>query len=162
MKSSRNRPALAALAGLGLIGSLAACATTATEAAGGTESSTGTSATDTGAAATDDVTTDTDTGDSSYVDGDYSAEGSYQSPGGSETIGVSITIEDDVVTAVTVTPEADRSDSIKYQTAFASGIADEVVGKAIDELSVSVVAGSSLTSEGFNAALESIKADALA
>ena len=38
-----------------------------------------------------------------------------------------------------------------------AGIADEVVGVAIDELNVTRVAGSSLTSGGFNAALEDIK-----
>ncbi|WP_447589312.1 hypothetical protein [Microbacterium lacticum] len=42
------------------------------------------------------------------------------------------------------------------------GIAGEVVGKDIDDVSVSRVAGSSLTSGGFNDALETIKADARA
>ena len=42
------------------------------------------------------------------------------------------------------------------------GIAGEVVGKDIDDLSVSRVAGSSLTSGGFNDSLETIKADARA
>ena len=37
-----------------------------------------------------------------------------------------------------------------------------IVGKDIDEVSLDKVAGSSLTSGGFNAAVESIKSDALA
>jgi hypothetical protein len=45
---------------------------------------------------------------------------------------------------------------------FIGGIADEVVGKDIDEISVSRVAGSSLTSGGFNDAIEQIKAEAAA
>ena len=42
------------------------------------------------------------------------------------------------------------------------GIADEVVGVALDDLNVSRVAGSSLTSGGFNQAVESIKEQAAA
>ena len=45
---------------------------------------------------------------------------------------------------------------------FAGGIADEVVGKSIASLTVSTVAGSSLTSLGFNKAIDTIKADAKA
>src|SRR3712207_8172197 len=59
-----------------------------------------------------------------------------------------------VVTAVTVTPHATSGNSKQYQTQFASGIAGEVVGKDIAELDVSRVAGSSLTSGGFNDALD--------
>ena len=63
---------------------------------------------------------------------------------------------------VTVTPHAEEGNAVQYQGQFASGIAAEVVGKDIDELEVSRVAGSSLTSEGFNQAVDAIKADAAA
>jgi uncharacterized protein with FMN-binding domain len=97
-----------------------------------------------------------------YADGTYEAEGSYQTPETTETIQVSLTLEDSVVTAVEVTGDPQAPQSQQYQSRFIGGIADEVVGRNVDEISVSRVAGSSLTSGGFNAALETIKADAAA
>jgi uncharacterized protein with FMN-binding domain len=97
---------------------------------------------------------------SGYADGTYDAEGEYQSPGGKEHLGVSLTLKDGTVTAVTVTPKATNPNSKKFQGEFEGGIADVVVGKPIDGLEVSKVAGSSLSSGGFNAAVETIKADA--
>jgi lactam utilization protein B len=70
--------------------------------------------------------------DVAYADGSYTADGDYVAPSGQESITVELTIEDDVV------------------------------GKDIDELTVSRVAGSSLTSSGFNAALDDIKRQAVA
>ena len=64
------------------------------------------------------------------------------------------------MTFVTVTPHATEGNQKKFQTQFAGGIADVVLGKDIDELSVSRVGGSSLTSSGFNDALEAIKSEA--
>ncbi len=100
------------------------------------------------------------TSDHSYRDGDYAADGTYSAPSGTETISVDLTLEDDIVRSVTVTPHATEGNQKKFQTQFADGIAVEVLGKDIDELSVSRVAGSSLTSSGFNDALEAIKAEA--
>lgn len=96
-----------------------------------------------------------------YVDGTYTADGTYVDGGGvAETVTVTIRLAGDVVTAVDVTGDAASPQSRQYQQAFIGGIAGEVVGKDIDDLSVSRVAGSSLTSGGFNDALEMIKADA--
>jgi hypothetical protein len=67
-----------------------------------------------------------------------------------------------VVTGVEVTGDPQKSESEKYQGEFIGGIADVVVGQEIDSLSVSRVAGSSLTSGGFNQAIESIKSEAAA
>ncbi|GEK19612.1 FMN-binding protein [Cellulomonas xylanilytica] len=95
-----------------------------------------------------------------YADGTYTATGSYESPAGPETVGVSITLADGMVSAVEVTPEATNPASQKFQTQFASGVADVVVGQPIEGLTVDAVSGSSLTPEGFNAALVEIAADA--
>ena len=103
-----------------------------------------------------------DTSDASYTDGSYSADGDYLAPSGTETITVEVTIEDDAVTAVTVTPHATDGREVEFQTEFADNIADEVVGKDLDELEVSRVAGSSLTSWGFNLAIDEIKQQAVA
>jgi len=127
-------------AGLGLL-ALAGCASNPAD--GGTDGSTG--------------------GDTSatYADGTYSASGSYTAPSGQEHVEVELTLEGDTVTAVTVTPTATDHQAAGFQQQFAEGIAAEVVGKDIDSLDVSRVAGSSLTSGGFNAAVDTIKAEAL-
>ena len=97
-----------------------------------------------------------------YADGTYTAEGSYQTPETIETISVTLTIEDNAVAAVEVTGDPQARETEQYQGQFIDGIAEEVVGVAIDELDVSRVAGSSLTSGGFNDAVEDIKEQAAA
>ncbi|MDL9980687.1 FMN-binding protein [Microbacterium candidum] len=102
----------------------------------------------------------TSAGAATYKDGTYSASGTYQTPETTETITVSITLKNDLVTNVQVTGEPRRPESQQYQSQFIGGISDVVVGKDIDQLSVSRVAGSSLTSNGFNQALDQIKSEA--
>lgn len=98
-----------------------------------------------------------------YTAGDYTAEGSYQTPGGQQSVEVEVTLaEDGTISAVTVVPQADGGNSEQFQKKFAGGIADEVVGTKIDDLDVSKVSGSSLTSGGFNAAIDEIKDEAAA
>jgi uncharacterized protein with FMN-binding domain len=99
---------------------------------------------------------------SGYTDGTYTATGAYESPAGPETVAVSLTLADGVVTSVEVTPEATNPASVKFQTAFASGVSGVVVGQSIEGLAVDAVSGSSLTPEGFNDALAQIVADAQA
>lgn len=108
----------------------------------------------------DAETPDAGNAEAGYADGDYLAEGTYTNPGGQSTVEVALTITDGTISDVTVTPQAKDATSKQYQTKFAGGIADEVVGKSLDDLDVSKVAGSSLTSEGFNEAIESIKGEA--
>ncbi len=97
-----------------------------------------------------------------YMDGTYQQNGTYNSPAGVDTVGVSLTIKDDVVTAVNVSVLATNEGSIYFQQLFADGIASFVVGKPLEDLTgVSVVNGSSLTPTGFNQALVAIKAEAL-
>ena len=98
----------------------------------------------------------------SYTDGTYTAEGSYATPESVETISVTVTLESDVITAVEVSGDPQARESQEYQGKFIGGISDAVVGQDIDEISVSRVAGSSLTSGGFNKAIEDIKSQAAA
>lgn len=100
--------------------------------------------------------------DASYADGSYQANGTYQSPNGNENIIVALTLENDLVTDVEITINPNNPTTANYQGQFADGIAAIVVGEDIDTLDVTVVAGSSLTSNGFREALTLIKADALA
>jgi uncharacterized protein with FMN-binding domain len=95
---------------------------------------------------------------SKYADGTYAANGQYGSLPSS--IGVSVTLVDDVITAVTVTPHATDPTSLDYQTRFAQAVPALVVGRNIDEVNLSKVAGSSGTPVGFNAAIQQIKAEA--
>lgn len=95
-----------------------------------------------------------------YTDGTYGATGDYNSPGGPDQVGVSVTLKDDVVTDVVFTPMPGDPRSAHFQKQFADGYKTSVVGKKLDDIKVGKVSGSSLTSIGFNAALEKIKVQA--
>jgi hypothetical protein len=88
--------------------------------------------------------------------------GSYQSPGGEQHLGVTVTLSNSVITALTVDTSQTKGTSADFQGKFKSGIDALVVGKSIDELDVSKVSGSSLTSGGFNDAIDQIKTEAAA
>ena len=96
-----------------------------------------------------------------YIDGSYSASGSYAAPPGQETVSISLTLAGDVITSVTVTPSSANQTSMEYQNKFADGIASIVNGVKLEELgAVGRVNGSSLTGAGFSAAVNAIKAQA--
>ncbi len=151
-RPARAGLALAAAAGIALLtGSAPAATDTIDDTSTGTGSDSGDSGADSGSSGTP-----------AYADGTYSAEGSYATPESVETISVTVTLEDDVITSVEVTGDPSRPESEQYQGQFIGGISEAVVGQDIDEISVSRVAGSSLTSGGFNEAIEAIKAEAAA
>jgi uncharacterized protein with FMN-binding domain len=151
-----SKTTVAVLAGLTLVGALAGCSPTTT-----TETPTDDSTTESTDETTETETeTETDATTATYTDGTYEATGEYQSPNGTESLDVTITLENDVITAVEVVGAGGSPNTERFQGEFADGIAAIVVGKDIDEISVSKVAGSSLASGGFNAAVEQIKADA--
>lgn len=111
------------------------------------------------------ISSSTDSGSDSsdvYKDGTYQATGSYSSPAGTESIGISVTVQDDVVTATSATSQAQDNDSKAYQQDFISAYSSYVVGKKLSDIHLGVVAGSSLTPNGFNQALETIKQQAKA
>lgn len=99
---------------------------------------------------------------SMYKDGTYSAGGVYRSPAGGESVQISLTLKDDVVTDATFSGDATHQKSIAMQEAFGSGFKEQVVGKSLDEVSVGVVNGSSLTGTGFMDAVAKIKLEAKA
>lgn len=94
------------------------------------------------------------------TDGTYSATGSYVSPGGRESVEVTLTLKEGIVADVSVVSLARNPNSVEYQGKFISGIANEVVGKSVLSLNVSKVSGSSLTSTGFNRAVAEIVSQA--
>jgi hypothetical protein len=130
--------ALAALA----IGTLASCSTDS--AAGETGGSAASSGTTSSADAT----------------GTWTETGAYQTPGGQESVTVTLTARSGSVTAVKVTGSGSTPNSQQYQSAFESGISAAVVGKSLATLEVGAVSGSSLTGNGFDAAVQKIRADA--
>ncbi len=147
---TNSKTAVAVVAGLTLVGALAGCAPTAT----------GEDTAQPDTTETDAPSTDTSGG--GYTDGTYTEAGSYQAPSGTETVDVTVTLEGDIITDVQVVGEATDPQAKLHQGEFSSGIAAIVVGKNIDEISVDKVGGSSLTSGGFNEAIDLIKADAAA
>ncbi|MGZ0211836.1 MAG: FMN-binding protein [Actinomycetales bacterium] len=141
-----NKTAVALFAGVTLVGALSACSSPSTGS-------------DSGSA---DVNAPDAVTGADYTDGTYTESGDYTSPNGAEQVDVTLTLESNVVTDVEVVGHGDNPNTKQFQGEFIGGIASEVVGKNIDELSVDKVAGSSLTSGGFNKAVDAIKADALA
>lgn len=97
-----------------------------------------------------------------YKDGEYKAVGQYVSPGGPRDVDVIVTLEKGVVTDATFLGHATDPNSKRFQEEFKENFASEVVGKNIDEVKVTKVAGSSLSPKGFMDALEKIKEEAKA
>ena len=149
--SVRKGSALLGIAGLFVLAGCSGTADAETPTDNASTPSTGSSSESSGGDAT-----------GTYTDGTYTAEGSYQTPETVEKISVTLTLADGIVTDVEVTGDPQAPESKQYQGQFIEGIADEVDGKAIDDLNVSRVAGSSLTSGGFNQAVAAIKEQAAA
>ena len=98
---------------------------------------------------------------SSYADGEYSGQGTYTPPSNqTEEVDVTLTLKDSVVTELEVTTSGNHPTSKMHQRDFTSKVQEQVVGKNIDELDVDKVGGSSLTSSGFNKALDAIRDEA--
>lgn len=98
--------------------------------------------------------------DPAYADGVYTATGQYGGPPSSIT--VTVTLANDIVTAVDVKPHATDPTSLDYQRRFAAAVPKVVVGKRLDQVKVGRLAGSSRTPDGFNAALQRVKEQARA
>jgi uncharacterized protein with FMN-binding domain len=155
----RTRPVVVGLAGLGLVGTLAGCSAASDATTAATTPATSSDAS-TPSASASASSGSSSTSSSTYKDGTYSADGTYQAPSGTETITVTLTIVSDDVTKVTIGTHATDPNAKQYQTMFANGISSQVVGKALSDLSVTRVAGSSLTSNGFKAAVAKIETQA--
>jgi len=150
-----------ALLGVAGIVTLAGCSGgTTTDAAAPADTAPAATSAPTSSATTDGSTSSSTSG--TYKDGTYEATGQYATPESVETVDVTLTLAGDTITDVTVTGDPQAAESKEYQSKFIGGIKSEVVGKKLDEISVSKVAGSSLTSGGFNKAVDTIKTEAKA
>lgn len=96
-----------------------------------------------------------------YKDGSYSADGYYQSPGGTDFIKVTLVLKNDVVSDASITvPASTKPESKYFQDIVASDFKQYVVGKNLDQVNLTKISGSSLTPIGFNDAVAKIKAQA--
>lgn len=150
MKTNTKKTLFASVAGLALMGSVAACAPNATNES--PASGTANQSDQAGASSTANA--------AEYKDGTYSADGNYVSPNGEEKIGVTLTLNSGVVSDLQLTPYPTNPNTQKFQDEFISGVNAQVVGKRIEDLSVTKVSGSSLTGGGFNDAITEIKKEA--
>ena len=148
VKKPHQRWVLAGLATASLLGSAACAASPPTSSGAGGDA----------ANAAEPATGSAESSD--FTDGSYSATGSYQTPGGEESLGVTITLASGSVSDVQTEPMPSNPTTELYQGKFSSGIGGQIVGTPLSELSVDKVSGSSLTSGGFNDAIEQIKREA--
>ena len=108
----------------------------------------------------DTTTADTTSSTATYNDGNYTATGGYNSPGGSEELTVNVTLKDGVVVDTSAEGNADNGEAEEHQSDFIAAFKELVVGKDISSLKLSRVAGASLTTQGFNNAINQIKSQA--
>lgn len=94
---------------------------------------------------------------SGYKNGSYSITASYISPAGAESFGLQIDLANNIIINAVMTPLATNPISTKIQDGFQKGFKPLVVGKSIDDVNLDKVSGASLTTKGFNDALEKIK-----
>ena len=121
-----------------------------------------TPSTPTSASSTNTSSTTTATS-SGYKDGTYSATSNYSVPqGNSNSIGVSITVKDGVVTAVKTDENYSDRESEMYIDSFESLLQNAVVDKSIKNLQLNRIGGATLTTAAFDDALDSIRNDAKA
>ncbi|WP_446045645.1 FMN-binding protein [Streptomyces olivaceus] len=140
-----------ALVGMSVTGVMAACS--ATDADSGTSGPRSPSNTN-----TNPSPSSSSANGGPYKDGEYEVNGEYGTRGSS--IGVALTLEDDNITAVDVTPHATDETSLGLQRRFATAVPALVVGKDIDDVDLDRVAGNSHTPDGFNDAIAKIKEEA--
>lgn len=105
----------------------------------------------------DDSATTTDSS-GAFTAGDYEATGTYTTPDG-QTQSIEVEVEltaDGTITDLDADGQAKGGNSEQFQGKFESGIDALVEGRKITELDIDKVSGSSLTSGGFNDAIEQI------
>ncbi|OXM99983.1 FMN-binding protein [Bifidobacterium vansinderenii] len=113
--------------------------------------STGSSDSSSSSASSSDDASSKDTGN--YKDGTYSIKGVY-GPVNEDSIDVTLTIANGVITDVQVVGHPLTSISKDHQDAFIQAIPGVVDGKQLKGLKIDNVAGASWTSDAFNSALD--------
>lgn len=96
-----------------------------------------------------------------YNDGKYTISITYKVPKNYvDTIIFTFDLKDDAIQNVDFTANASNKDSQKYISLFGGNYKPLVLGKKLDNLSLSNVAGASLTTQAFNESLSKLKEQA--
>lgn len=91
----------------------------------------------------------------------YTAQATYLTPARtSHTIDVTLTLEGGVVSTASVVYDGGKGFSNGHQERFDKAYKSLVIGKSLDEISLSRVGGASVTSQAFNEAVVKIKSQA--
>ena len=96
-----------------------------------------------------------------FADGTYSSSVHYRVPSHSYSMDVSVTVKNDIITAVNVAYDSSTARD-SYTRRFDKSYASYVIGKDLQGINVSRIGGASLTTKAFNKALDSIEAQAAA
>lgn len=105
--------------------------------------------------ATSEAITDTVDETATIANRTITGEGSYTTPARlTHTIEVALTLNGDLVTDVAVNYNDGAGPANDHQKRFDAAYRTQVVGKTLDNISLSRVGGASLTSGGFNKAVE--------
>lgn len=91
-----------------------------------------------------------------YADGNYDASSRYSTPGGTDTMDISVTLQNGSVIAVGASTSPQDAESKEYDNNFLDEFKTFVIGKNIEDVQLSRIAGASLTTGGFMDALESV------
>lgn len=98
-----------------------------------------------------------------YKDGTYTASANYSVPHGYQnSISVSITVSNGSITAASATHSTSDRESAEYTDVFDSSLSSKVVGQSLSGASFSRIGGASLTTDGFQTALETVMNEAAA
>lgn len=100
------------------------------------------------------------TNTSGYTNGTYTASASYPVRGSYESIEVTLTIQKGIISSASISQSGSDPESRRYQNSFTSAYKQYVIGKSINSLNLSRVSGASLTTSGFNDAVDQIKSKA--
>lgn len=94
---------------------------------------------------------------SSFKDGTYSASVNYIAHRHNESIQVTLKIKDNIISSSELEQSMSDRESQQYQTEFEQLYKSRVVGKKLDQVSISRIAGASDTSEAFMTAVRQIQ-----
>ncbi|MEO5949727.1 MAG: hypothetical protein ABIP74_04955 [Candidatus Saccharimonas sp.] len=114
-------------------------------------------------AATETATNTTALATSGYKDGTYKANTSYRVPhGGSNSLSATITVSGGKITAVKTSDNYSDGESAMYVDSFESSVSSSAVGISLANATFSRIGGASLTTDAFDAVLDTIRTQAKA
>ncbi len=100
------------------------------------------------------------TSSTTYTDGTYSASSSYYVPHGTNSISATVTIKNNIITAVSTSDQYSDRESGMYIDSFKSYLDSSANGQSLDSYSPSRIGGASLTTQAFTDVLDQIRTDA--